>query len=161
MPSSAAPPPSAARREAADESYRRPLPRGRARLWSWFLSVGAGGVLTLTIATIAIVILARQPQGHGTSMPQWVPVYPGAAVQDSKLDQDGVSGHYRFFAGSDTDSVLNWYRVQLETRGFTSEDYGDNGQALRFISETEQLEVVVTLRAEPQGERADVVFGRL
>lgn len=124
-----------------------------------------GGALTLTIATIAIVLLARHPES--SAMPQWVPVYPGASVQDTKLNQDGVSGHYRFLAGADTDSVFNWYREQLGTRGFTSEDYsgGDvaagDGQALRFISERDQLEVVVTLRAAPKGEQADVVFGRL
>lgn len=125
------------------------------------MSVGAGGVLTLTIATIAIVLLARHPESGAAAMPQWVPVYPGVSVQDSKLEQDGVSGHYRFFAGADTDAILNWYRQQMETRGFTSEDYGEDGQALRFISEREQLEVVVTLRADAKGEQADVVFGRL
>ncbi|MCB9584610.1 MAG: hypothetical protein H6718_04400 [Polyangiaceae bacterium] len=148
------------------EAFPRRETKGRARLWSWFLSVGAGGVLTLTIATIAIVVLARYPQGSD-SMPQWVPVYPGVSVQDTKLNKDGVSGHYRFLAGTDTDSILNWYREQLETRGFTSEDYSGqgqsegDGQALRFISERDQLEVVVTLRADPKGEQADVVFGRL
>lgn len=132
------------------------------------MGVGAGGLLTLGVATVAIVLLGQAGPGSDSShelaehLPAWVPLYPGASLEESKLEQDGVSGHYRFLAGSDTTGVLDWYDEQLETRGFTSVRYGVlEGQALRCTSKSQKLEVVITLRAHGVREQADVVFGRL
>ncbi len=139
----------------------------KAGLWPWFMGVGAGGLLTLGVATVAIVLLGQPPPNVAQvrladHLPDWVPLYPGASLEESKLDQDGVSGHYRFLAAANTSGVLDWYDQQLEDRGFTSVRYDVlAGQALRCTSQSQKLEVVITLRADGVREQGDVVFGRL
>jgi uncharacterized protein YneF (UPF0154 family) len=97
------------------------------------------------------------------SVPEWVPVFPGATTTGtySATTPDGLGGSFQLNSSKSAEDVLTYYVEQLEGEGWSvqkTEYSGPDGKGGQVMASMEDRTVMVILSTSEEGTQAMVNY---